>query len=200
MYVIKILVHNLFFNFLQIIANLYDPNYDDLDEEDEDDFDEDDEDQDELNKVRIPISIIIFVFFLYFLFGALLFQQTENWKFIQTFYFIYVSLMTIGFGDYVPGQKENDPNSNIKFVAVIFYSLFGIALIGMIISLTQAAARRSFRRLTFKLKRFITNSNKSNEGEVNFIEIDREREKLEILGRIKLLQSYEGVVIRKRNL
>jgi hypothetical protein len=107
--------------------------------------------------------------------------------------------MTIGFGDYLPGQKENDPNSNIKFVAVIIYSLFGIALIGMIVSLTQFQLRRSFRRIAFKLKRFITSSNKSNGEEAILTESEREREKQEILGRIKLLQSYEGAAIRKRN-
>jgi hypothetical protein len=107
--------------------------------------------------------------------------------------------MTIGFGDYLPGQKENDLYSNIKFVAVIIYSLFGIALIGMIVSLTQFQLRRSFRRIAFKLKRFITNSNKSNGGEAILTESEREREKQEILGRIKLLQSYEGAAIRKRN-
>lgn len=107
--------------------------------------------------------------------------------------------MTIGFGDFVPGQQTTDPNSDIKLVAIAIYSLFGIALIGMCASLMQGAARRTFRRLSYKVKKVLIHSHRSDQEDAYLTESDREREKQEILSRIKLLQNYEGVV-RKRNI
>ena len=70
----------------------------------------------------------------------------------------------------------------------------------MCISLMQVQARRAFRKWSFKMKKFLNPPNRSGDGEdANLTESDREKEKQDILGRIKLLQSYE-CAIRKRNL
>lgn len=32
------------------------------------------------------------------------FQRVENWSILEAFYFVVVTLTTVGFGDYVPGN------------------------------------------------------------------------------------------------
>jgi hypothetical protein len=180
---------------LKELASLYDPNYNDVEEDDDEDNNEDDEYEYE-NKVQIPFLLLLFVIVLYIMSGAYLFQYFENWELSQTAYFVFVTLSTVGFGDFVPGQESNDPRSNIKLIAIAFYSLFGMSIIGMCFRLVQRAAVRTFRKVIFKLKRFFNPAKKIETS--NMTESDREKEKQDILGRIKLLQSFEGTV-RKRN-
>lgn len=32
------------------------------------------------------------------------FQRVEDWSFLEAFYFVVITLTTVGFGDYVPGR------------------------------------------------------------------------------------------------
>lgn len=185
---------------LNELNKLYDPNYSEDDETDNEDDDElDDEDP---NKVQIPFLLLMFVIVLYTMLGAYLFRYFENWSLVQSAYFVYVSLSTMGFGDYVAGQRVDDLNSNIKMVTVAFYLLFGMAIIGMCFSLAQSVAKRTVRRLISTVKRLLYLSTRKKSGDDDMMsEAEREKEKQEILNRIRFLQNYDSMVAntRRRN-
>lgn len=50
----------------------------------------------------ISAQVAIFILVIYINFGAVLFFLSEEWSPLESFYFTYVTLTTIGFGDYVP--------------------------------------------------------------------------------------------------
>lgn len=58
----------------------------------------------ETSKVRVPISVSILTMVVYILSGAAIFSRWENWSFLEGSYFCFITLSTIGFGDYVPGK------------------------------------------------------------------------------------------------
>ena len=44
----------------------------------------------------------LLLLFLYLLWGSVIFFLSEEWSPLESFYFVFISLTTIGFGDYVP--------------------------------------------------------------------------------------------------
>jgi hypothetical protein len=57
---------------------------------------------------RVPILVIIAIIIGYICLGALMFSYSEGWTMLISVYFCYITLATIGFGDYVCHRFEND--------------------------------------------------------------------------------------------
>lgn len=110
------------------------------------------------NIVRpVPIWLCVFLVISYILGGAYLFSKWEKWSFLDSAYFCFITLTTIGkllsglhqnkhcrkiilfitgFGDFVPAQDvKDDPEISIALCSL--YLLFGIALLAMSFNLVQ---------------------------------------------------------------
>jgi len=91
----------------------------------------------------------------YIALGALVFKLSEDWELLVCLYFCFITLSTIGFGDFVPGttsRKTGDENGgNEMTVLCALYLVFGLALIAMCFDLIQEEAKNKFRRLGRRL-------------------------------------------------
>uniref|UniRef100_H9GBM2 Potassium channel domain-containing protein n=2 Tax=Anolis carolinensis TaxID=28377 RepID=H9GBM2_ANOCA len=68
--------------------------------------------------------------------GAAAFSYYENWTFFQAYYYCFITLTTIGFGDYVALQKEQALQTKPQYVAFSFiYILTGLTVIGAFLNL-----------------------------------------------------------------
>ncbi|XP_066562450.1 potassium channel subfamily K member 3a [Amia ocellicauda] len=68
--------------------------------------------------------------------GAAAFSRYEEWSFFHAYYYCFITLTTIGFGDYVALQKDNALQTNPKYVAFSFiYILTGLTVIGAFLNL-----------------------------------------------------------------
>ncbi|XP_035735742.1 uncharacterized protein LOC118447656 isoform X1 [Vespa mandarinia] len=81
----------------------------------------------------VPIWLCIFLVVSYILGGACLFSKWEKWTFLDSAYFCFITLTTIGFGDFVPNKL--DAHKGIALCSL--YLLFGIALLAMSFNLVQ---------------------------------------------------------------
>ena len=64
----------------------------------------------------------------------------ENWSFLEGFYFSFITLTTIGFGDYVPGDSVMNVESTdgqYKLLCSVVYVLLGLAVLSMSFNLIQ---------------------------------------------------------------
>jgi len=100
--------------------------------------------------VSVPICVSLLLMSGYILLGAFLFGYTENWDPLVAAYFCFITLSTIGFGDYVPGTSLDSWRSQ-KNVVCGLYLVCGLALIAMCFNLMQEEARNKFRRLGRRL-------------------------------------------------
>ena len=93
----------------------------------------------DISSINIPltVSLVIMIALLYG--GTILFQEYEGWDLLTSFYFCFISLTTIGFGDYVPGASlESAASANrVSFIYCALYLMFGLALLSMCFNLMQ---------------------------------------------------------------
>ncbi|XP_046877700.1 potassium channel subfamily K member 3a [Hypomesus transpacificus] len=68
--------------------------------------------------------------------GALAFSHFEGWSFFHAYYYCFITLTTIGFGDYVALQRGDALQNKPEYVAFSFiYILTGLTVIGAFLNL-----------------------------------------------------------------
>ncbi|KAL4227645.1 hypothetical protein ACF0H5_013085 [Mactra antiquata] len=102
----------------------------------DDDSDDEDDDLDE-KKVTVPLTVTMIVIAGYIFGGAVLFGLWEGWDTLQSAYFCFVTLSTIGFGDVVPGTDFDNPQATAQLILGAIYVLFGMAILSMCFALMQ---------------------------------------------------------------
>lgn len=104
--------------------------------------------------VTVPVYLCLVVITLYIMGGGLLFSIYDKWDYMASTYFCFVTLTTIGFGDYVPGivsgGSTSDRSSTERLVVCTMYLFVGLALVGMCIDLMQADV---IKKLTWLAKK-----------------------------------------------
>ena len=84
----------------------------------------------ELNKSHMRIGFTITCTFLVFIFlfivPALIYSHIEGWSFLNSFYYCFISLSTVGLGDYVPGDSVNQQNLHFYKICSTIYLIGGV--------------------------------------------------------------------------
>jgi len=98
-------------------------------------------------QVQVPVYVSLLLIAGYVSVGALMFGLWESsWDFLIGSYFCFVTLSTIGFGDFVPGTSPDAWASQEKLCLCSAYLICGLALLAMCFDLMQEEARNTFRR------------------------------------------------------
>ncbi|KAE9416805.1 hypothetical protein Angca_004049, partial [Angiostrongylus cantonensis] len=72
-------------------------------------FAEDEDEQEILDRVklvRFPPIVVFFFVFLYGLLASYVIQQKEQWSYVESMYFTFISILTVGFGDFRPSPEN----------------------------------------------------------------------------------------------
>jgi hypothetical protein len=70
------------------------------DTEEEEEEEEEKEEEKEEEEIRVPLFIILGVFYGFLIGGGFAYHYLEEWPVINSSYFTYVTMSTMGFGDY----------------------------------------------------------------------------------------------------
>ena len=84
------------------------------------------------SSIPIPIIVSVMVLLMYIFLGSVFFHAWEGWDFVSSAYFSFITLTTIGFGDYSPTKSFSgftDPNAGLeehfKMIFTIIYCSIG---------------------------------------------------------------------------
>ncbi|XP_054713290.1 TWiK family of potassium channels protein 7-like [Uloborus diversus] len=93
------------------------------------------------DKAQIPIILNLLLISIFILLGAGIFAYLENWDLLSSGYFTFITLTTIGFGDYYPGNAfegyKGSISKTLTLMGTCFYMMLGMALVSMCINLMQ---------------------------------------------------------------
>ncbi|XP_073812689.1 uncharacterized protein isoform X1 [Musca autumnalis] len=96
------------------------------------------------DEFNLPISLASFILIGYILVGGFVYHIWEDWTYMEAFYFVFISMSTIGFGDLVP-------NHPIFMMCSIIYLVFGLALTSMFINVVQIKLSDTFKDASAKI-------------------------------------------------
>ncbi|KAF8871171.1 hypothetical protein CPB84DRAFT_1716808 [Gymnopilus junonius] len=89
-------------------------------------------------RVRLGLALTLFVIF--WMVGAAIFMQTENWGFGSAVYFCFVSFTTVGYGDFAP----KTPAGRSIFVV---WALVGVGTMTILISILAEAYSTQYKSI-----------------------------------------------------
>uniref|UniRef100_A0A8R1DNL7 Potassium channel domain-containing protein n=1 Tax=Caenorhabditis japonica TaxID=281687 RepID=A0A8R1DNL7_CAEJA len=78
--------------------------------------------------VSIPIFLIVTILLGYITLGAVILAMWEGWDFFSGFYFSFITMTTVGFGDIVPVKRE-------YYILDLCYIIIGLSITTMCIDL-----------------------------------------------------------------
>lgn len=131
---------------------------------DEEIYDYDSFDQEKQRIKPVPIWLCVFLVVSYIFAGAILFHKWEGWDYLDSAYFCFITLTTIGFGDFVPAKRVED-DSQINIALCSLYLLFGIALLAMSFNLVQEEVIANVKSVAKKLGIIKSEEEESEEEE-----------------------------------
>lgn len=86
------------------------------------------------------VTIAIACYLLFFVIPAAIFTAVETWSYRQAVYYAFITLSTIGFGDFVAGQDVEDKvYRGLYKVAVGFWIILGLSFLALIITRMTSA-------------------------------------------------------------
>ena len=90
-----------------------------------------------LRAVNVSLLAILIVTFILLL-PALFFSLTEDWGYFNSLYFCFITLTTVGLGDYTPGDGEKWLGSkyrNVYKVLCVLYFLIGLSFMVLVLEM-----------------------------------------------------------------
>ncbi|KYO18812.1 potassium channel, subfamily K, member 1b [Alligator mississippiensis] len=95
------------------------------------------------------ITVLCFFFIPAAIFSGL----EDDWNFLESFYFCFISLSTIGLGDYVPGEGYNQKFRELYKIGITCYLLLGlIAMLVVLETFCELHELKKFRKMFYVKK------------------------------------------------
>lgn len=100
-------------------------------------------------KLSILVGYLCTGFILYVTIPAIIFSIIQDWTYFESVYFCFVTLTTVGFGDFVPSANSASSSINSLYrVCTALWIFIGLGFLSLVISVSQD----SFESVTKKVQ------------------------------------------------
>ena len=107
-------------------------------------------------KIVAVVSVACAGFVLFFIIPAIIFMVIEEWTYRDALYFVFVSLSTIGFGDFTPGSNPDRPTSDslrsLYRVCVSVWIFIGLAFLAVVLTEVGSIMTKCWKRTSRKCR------------------------------------------------
>ena len=98
------------------------------------------------------ISIFIFGLVLFIFVPSLIFYAIEGWTYAEAVYYCFVSLTTVGFGDFVPAQASGTQVQAFYRICSAAWILVGLAWVALLIAKVQSILEKLGPLITLQIR------------------------------------------------
>ena len=84
------------------------------------------------------------VFVLFFLVPTGIYSHIEAWSYLDAFYYCFISLSTVGLGDYVPGDSEAQSHRHLYKICSIMYLIVGVMVMVWLLEIFSQTPELNF--------------------------------------------------------
>lgn len=95
--------------------------------------------------VSVPALFAVSILLLYICAGAIAFSSTNGWSFLDSIYFCFITISTIGVGDKLP--QSNEFHAQMLLFACCLYLIVGLIVVSMCFSLVQEEVTNKCRQI-----------------------------------------------------
>lgn len=92
----------------------------------------------------LPVTLAILMVVIYMVVGGLIFSYWEDWTVFESFYFVFISMTTIGLGDYTPQNQQ-------YMMGAFIYLVLGLVLNSMCINVIQEKITATFQKAKVRI-------------------------------------------------
>ncbi|XP_018417609.1 PREDICTED: potassium channel subfamily K member 16-like [Nanorana parkeri] len=122
-------------------------------------------------KVLTIIFFLVMGIFIFLGFPPLVFSKTEGWTYEEGVYYAFISLSTIGFGDYVVGSGQKRAYESKGYRALVyFWIIFGLAWLSLLINLLTSLLEDTEKKIAKDLRKKVKHR-KEKKQETALIEV-----------------------------
>lgn len=96
------------------------------------------------DEFTLPVTLAIAMVIAYMIVGGVIFSYWEDWTFFESFYFVFISMTTIGLGDYTPQNQQ-------YMMGAFVYLVLGLVLNSMCINVIQEKISATFQKAKVRI-------------------------------------------------